>query len=119
MLVPPQWAYFGGRVNSSACSCSRSLRAKWPPRIVTMTSRVHAWDRVLRLPIITVRSSITAIFWCTLDARSTLFLTEREVVVLDQIARVNRLVGLNPSSSALGLFFGLGLYGDRSRVAVC
>ncbi|MGW6009224.1 hypothetical protein [Streptomyces sp. NPDC055210] len=31
--------------------------------MVTMTSRVHAWGRVSRLPIITVRSSITATFW--------------------------------------------------------
>lgn len=54
-----------------------------------------------------------------LDARSTLILTERDAVVLDQIARVNRLVGLNPSSSAPGLFFVLEPYGDRSRVDVC
>lgn len=77
MLVPPQRAHFGGRVNSSACSCSRSLRAKWPPRIVTMTSRVHAWDRVLRLPIITVRSSITAIFWCMTLTGTTVWTTAR------------------------------------------
>lgn len=35
-----------------------------PPRIVIMTSRVHAGDRMLTLSIITVRSPITAIFWC-------------------------------------------------------
>lgn len=54
-----------------------------------------------------------------LDARSTLFLAGCEVVVLGLNDAVNRLVGLDPSSSALRLFFGIGLYGDMSQIDVC